>query len=95
MTRNVPTRNESFARLHQPLFRAEVMHDYEQRRAVCSLRHADLLDAAHIITDRDEAGASVVGNVVALCEIHHAAYDRNFLGVSPDFVIFINAELML
>ncbi len=83
------------ARLHQPLFRAKVMHAYEQRCAVCSLRHPDLLDAAHIIPDRDEAGAPVVSNGVALCKIHHAAYDRNFLGVSPDYVVHINEDLML
>ncbi len=82
-------------RLHQPLFRAKVMYAYESRCAVCSLRHADLLDAAHIIPDRDDAGAPEVRNGVALCKIHHAAYDRNFLGLSPDYVIHINQELML
>lgn len=82
-------------RLHQPLFRAQVMHAYERRCAVCSLRHADLLDAAHIVPDRDEAGTPTVSNGVALCKIHHAAYDRNFLGLSPDYVIHINADLML
>lgn len=82
-------------RLHQPLFRAQVMFAYERRCAVCSLRHADLLDAAHIIPDHHDEGAPVVRNGVALCKIHHAAYDRDFLGLSPDYIIHINTDLML
>jgi putative restriction endonuclease len=82
-------------RLHQPLFRAQVMYAYEKRCAVCSLRHPDLLDAAHIIPDRADEGVPSVRNGLALCKIHHAAYDRNFLGVSPDYVIHINNDLML
>lgn len=81
-------------RLHQPLFRAQVMHAYGQRCAVCSLKHADLLDAAHIIPDHQDEGTPVVSNGIALCKIHHAAYDRNFVGLSPDYVVHVNAELM-
>ena len=81
-------------RLHQPLFRARVMHAYAQRCAVCDLRHADLLDAAHIIPDPELLGAPAVTNGLALCKIHHAAYDRNLLGVSPDYTVHINVDLM-
>ncbi|MDP9459861.1 MAG: HNH endonuclease [Actinomycetota bacterium] len=63
-------------RLHQPVFRARVLQAYETRCAMCQLRHADLLDAAHIIRDADEGGLPVVPNGLALCKIHHAAYDR-------------------
>jgi putative restriction endonuclease len=81
-------------RLHQPLFRAKVMHAYERSCAICALRHPDLLDAAHIIPDADEAGTPEVSNGMALCKIHHAAYDRNFLAVSPDYRVHVNDELM-
>ncbi len=31
---------------------------------------------------------------MALCKIHHAAYDRNILGVRPDLVIEIRHDIL-
>jgi putative restriction endonuclease len=31
---------------------------------------------------------------MALCKIHHAAYDRRILGVRPDLVVEIRADLL-
>ena len=31
---------------------------------------------------------------MALCKIHHAAFDRNFLGVTPNYEVRINSELL-
>lgn len=81
-------------RLHQPVFRARVMHAYVTTCAVCSLKHADLLDAAHIIADTDVHGLARVTNGIALCKIHHAAYDRNLLGITPDYEVRIDADLL-
>ncbi|MHA6670222.1 HNH endonuclease [Homoserinimonas sp. A447] len=81
-------------RLHQPVFRARVMHAYVTTCAVCSLKHADLLDAAHIIGDTDVNGLARVTNGIALCKIHHAAYDRNLLGITPDYEVRIDADLL-
>lgn len=81
-------------RLHQPVFRARVMHAYVTTCAVCSLKHADLLDAAHIIADTDVNGLARVTNGIALCKIHHAAYDRNLLGITPDYEVRIDADLL-
>jgi len=81
-------------RLHQPVFRARVMHAYVTTCAVCSLKHADLLDAAHIISDTDVNGLARVTNGIALCKIHHAAYDRNLLGITPDYEVRIDADLL-
>lgn len=36
-------------RLHQPVFRSRVLRAYQTTCAMCRLRHAELLDAAHII----------------------------------------------
>ena len=85
---------ETRQRLHQPVFRATVLRAYETRCAVCALGHAELLDAAHIVGDREEAGIPVVTNGLALCKIHHAAYDRHILGVRPDLVVEIRADLL-
>jgi putative restriction endonuclease len=81
-------------RLHQPEFRGRVMYAYEQRCTVCTLKHGKLLDAAHIIGDDKAHGVPSVDNGLSLCKIHHAAYDANLLGISPDYVVRINSELM-
>ncbi len=83
-------------RLHQPAFRTRVLLAYNTRCAVCSLRHGSLLDAAHIVPDgnEDPPGLPTTPNGLALCKIHHAAYDQNMLGVSPDYRVAINRDLL-
>jgi putative restriction endonuclease len=61
---------------------------------VCALGHSELLDAAHIVPDSDEAGIASVRNGLAMCKIHQAAYDRLILGVRPDLVVQIRADLL-
>lgn len=87
-------RVERSQRMHQRVFRSTVMRAYETRCAVCALRHGDLLDAAHIVEDRHELGVAAVRNGLALCKIHHAAFDANILGISPDFVVQIRRDLL-
>lgn len=81
-------------RVHQPAFRARVLLAYRSRCAVCTLKHPDLLDAAHIIEDRFEGGLPEVSNGLSLCKLHHAAYDRLLVGISPDYAVHINADLL-
>jgi putative restriction endonuclease len=85
---------EALVRLHQHRFRAAVLHAYADRCAVCALREAALLQAAHIIDDRDPAGAATVVNGIALCAIHHLAYDRNLMGIDPDGMVHISRRLL-
>ena len=81
-------------RLHQPLFRARVLAAYETHCAVCRLELPGLLDAAHIVGDARDGGEPVVPNGLALCKIHHAAFDLNILGVRPDLVVEVNREVL-
>ena len=81
-------------RLHQPEFRGRILLAYQTRCAVCALRHGKLLDAAHIIGDNKQHGLPIVENGLSLCKIHHAAYDANLLGISPDYTVHINRALM-
>jgi putative restriction endonuclease len=87
---------ETKRRLHQPVFASRVMLAYESRCAVCSLQHRELLDAAHIVPDSvaGPLGDPVVANGLALCKIHHAAYDKNILGIRPDHVVEIRHQLL-
>lgn len=81
-------------RLHQPEFRARVVRAYDTRCAVCGLKIGELLDAAHIVPDTHPLGQPVVQNGLSLCKIHHAAFDRNLLGISSDLEVRLNAALL-
>jgi len=81
-------------RLHQQEFRARVLDAYGERCCVCRFRHRELLDAAHIVPDGKPMGDPVVPNGLSMCKIHHAAFDQSFLGLRPDGVIEIRADLL-
>ncbi|PID80077.1 HNH endonuclease [bacterium DOLZORAL124_64_63] len=81
-------------RLHQQKFRSRVIRAYRSRCAVCRLKHSELLDAAHIIPDSDPRGEPIVPNGLALCKIHHAAFDRHILGITPDLKVQIRADIL-
>lgn len=81
-------------RLHQPMFRARVMRAYATACTICELKHAELLDAAHIIPDGDVGGVAEVTNGLALCKIHHASYDQNLLGITPDYEVRLDQDLL-
>lgn len=82
-------------RLHQQAFRARVLEAYRTQCALCRLRHQELLDAAHIIGDAEAEGDPVVSNGLSLCKLHHAAFDRHFLTVRPDYRIHVRASVLL
>lgn len=81
-------------RLHQCSFREKVIRAYRQQCAFCRLKHVELLDAAHIIPDSDPLGKPIVTNGLSLCKIHHAAFDRFFIGVTPDYHIIIRKDIL-
>lgn len=81
-------------RLHQAEFRGRVIHAYRTRCAICELKHGRLLDAAHITPDAAEQGGPLVTNGLSLCKIHHAAFDADLLGISPDYGVHINAQIL-
>jgi putative restriction endonuclease len=81
-------------RLHQRRFRQLVLSAYRVQCSVCRLRHEELLDAAHILEDRDERGRPEVPNGLSLCKIHHAAYDANILGVDPDYLVHVRRDVL-
>ena len=85
---------EMKVRLHQPAFRARVISAYETRCAVCQLRHGRLLDAAHITPDSASDSSTSVTNGIALCKIHHAAYDVNIIGINSDYVVKVREDVL-
>ena len=81
-------------RVHQLSFRARVIEAYRTRCAFCRLRHQELLDAAHITADAAVTGEPVVSNGLSLCKLHHAAFDRQFLTVRPDYTIEVRQSIL-
>lgn len=81
-------------RVHQRAFRERVLEAYHEQCAMCRLRHAELLDAAHIIPDGEPDGDPVVPNGLSLCKLHHAAFDKNFLGIRPDYVVEVRKDIL-
>jgi len=81
-------------RLHQQRFKLDVMRAYRGRCAICALRERALVQAAHIVPDAEPEGVAAVVNGLALCAIHHLAFDRNLLGIDPTGVVHIAGRLL-
>ena len=81
-------------RLHQARFRGLVLTAYRDRCSICRLHESRLLDASHIVADADPEGIAAVRNGLALCTIHHRAYDHNLVGISPDYRVHVARHLM-
>ena len=80
-------------RLHQRSFRERVLRAYRTQCAICRLKHRALLDAAHIVGDK-EGGEPRVPNGLSLCKLHHAAFDKLFVGVRPDGIIEVRRDIL-
>lgn len=80
-------------RQHQKAFRAKVLHAYRAICSVCGLNLPAMLDAAHIAGDTEERGVPEVWNGLALCALHHRAYDLDALGIDASFRVHISAEI--
>jgi putative restriction endonuclease len=82
-------------RLHQASFREAVISAYNGRCAFSRLPEPLLLDAAHILPDKDERlGQPVVPNGIPLSKIHHAAFDAHLIGIDPDYRLHVSERLL-
>lgn len=81
-------------RVHQTTFREFVLDAYGRKCTLCNLKHDEFLEAAHIIPDKEEGGEPVVPNGLSLCKIHHAAFDSNIIGISPDYIVKIRKDIL-
>jgi putative restriction endonuclease len=85
---------KTLQRIHQTAFRSRVVAAYQCRCTLCRLGHKELLDAAHIVADKDPLGDPVVPNGLCLCKIHHAAFDANLIGVSADYRVKVQPSVL-
>jgi putative restriction endonuclease len=84
----------SRVRLHQRLFRERVLEAYREACSLCRLSHRELLEAAHIVPDAEEAGEPKVSNGLSFCKLHHAAFDKGILGIRPDCTAEIRLDIL-
>jgi putative restriction endonuclease len=76
-------------RQRESSFRSRVLDAYEHACAICDLQ-LDLLEAAHIIPVYSDESNDLTSNGLALCALHHKAYDLALLRVDENFRIFPN-----
>jgi putative restriction endonuclease len=82
-------------RLHQASFREAVITAYNGRCALSGLPEQLLLDAAHIVADKDERfGQPTVPNGIPLSKIHHAAFDAHLIGIDADYRLHVSERLL-
>jgi len=86
---------ESNVRLHQASFRHNVLQAYQNKCAITSLPIPKLIEAAHIIPDKEIGPKQTVSNGIALNRLHHRAYDSQLLGIDPDYKIHLGREFEL
>src|SRR5438093_3767445 len=81
-------------RIHQGRSRGQVVPAYREQCAICRLREVRLLDAAHIAGDTEEEGEPVISNGLALCSLHHRAFDHDLVGITPDYEVRVSERLL-
>ncbi len=82
-------------RLHQASFREAIISAYDGRCALSRIPEPLFLDAAHIVSDKDEQfGQPVIPNGIPLSKIHHAAFDAHLIGIDPDYRLHVSDRLL-
>lgn len=71
-------------------FRRRVLAAYEHRCAICGVQ-LKLIDAAHIIPVAAPSSNDQTNNGVALCKLHHFAFDRNLISFNEQYRIEISS----
>lgn len=85
---------ETMCAYREAKFRPAVLQAYSYRCAVCNC-DLKLVDAAHIVPVSHPQSNDEVTNGLALCRIHHGAYDNALLGVQSDYRVVVNPSVVL
>jgi putative restriction endonuclease len=76
-------------RLRDAKFRKNVLIAYSYRCAFCGVQ-LNLTDAAHIVPVSHERSVDKTYNGLALCALHHRAYDQSLVTVWEDYAVRIS-----
>jgi putative restriction endonuclease len=72
-------------------FSERVLDAYRNRCAMCGLQ-LRLLEDAHILPVAEPGSTDETANGVALCALHHRAYDRSLVTFDPEYHVHVNEE---
>ena len=75
-------KREVKVRLGQQRFNFYVFQRYGSRCAVCDMSIPQVLDAAHLVPDRNQ-GSYDPRNGLVLCAVHHRAFDAGLFAIEP------------
>jgi putative restriction endonuclease len=78
-------------RLRDSSFQDRVLTAYNYLCAMCGVQ-LDLVQAAHIVPVSHDDGTDQTSNGIALCALHHYAYDRGLVFVDEDYSIKLNEK---
>lgn len=74
-------------------FRDRVLTAYAHRCAMCDAQ-LRLLDGAHILPVAHPNSTDRTDNGIALCVLHHRAFDRAFVTFGADYQILVNEQMI-
>jgi putative restriction endonuclease len=74
-------------------FARRVLGAYGHRCAMCDVQ-LKLIDGAHILPVGHEDSLDTTNNGVALCALHHRAYDRGLVTFGINYMTYQNAKLI-
>lgn len=78
-------------RVNQSFFRSTILSSYNLKCCITGLSIPDFLEAAHIVSWKsDMNNRTNPHNGLCLNSIHHKAFDRGFITVTPDFKILVS-----
>lgn len=81
-------------RINQSFFRDAVLSSYNGRCCITNLSCADLLEACHIVDwSKDIRNRLNPSNGICLNTLFHKAYDKNYIGISPNYEVFVSEKL--
>lgn len=93
----VPERKEIVATVTRKVrdnnFRSRVLTAYSQKCAFCGIQ-LKLIEAAHVLPVSAEGSPDDTSNGIALCSLHHKAYDNTLVGFDTDYRIVLNEEII-
>lgn len=76
-------------KLRDVSFRRRVLTAYTYKCAVCGVQ-LGLVEAAHIIPVNHENSSDETRNGLALCALHHKAYDQALITISEGYAVILN-----
>lgn len=81
-------------RINQSFFRTTVLSSYNNKCCITGLNCSELLEACHIVDwSLDMQNRLNPTNGLCLNILFHKAYDKHYLGITPDYEIVISDKL--